>query len=273
MVWHGTPSNIFPVGEHTFPADLEALTALLAAHRADLEETHLVPVSKLLRDERRPDQASPPGITSSEEISCEVLPLRLTHLRRFVDAHGARLAEALGDERVTANTLAHGARRVAFVRALNAPDVIVDHEAAELARVAAAGWKPEVDPYASVPDVLETASIVDVDARTRSGTPLTPDADIADLVLLALQCCLLPDVSSIDAPWIEHLSWVPFPARAADDDAHAIADAVVRVRPAICSEHVDELSFADVRAFPEAASLGPGGALLRVCMAADDEDG
>ncbi|WAS96517.1 hypothetical protein [Nannocystis punicea] len=258
VVWNDHPSGIFPEGEHFFPADRETLAALVAALRGDLAETHLVPVAELLDDleEVRPEQR---------------LPLRLTNLRAFLAAHHSRLVEALGHERVTANTLAHGARRIARLRELHAPDVIVDHDVAELARVGAERWKPQVDPCASLPDVLWTASIVDVDARRVRDIPLVVDADITDLVLLAAQCCIPPDATSLAAPWLEGLDWVSL-SMSEEDDESDLPDDVVRVRPAINTDTVELLAFADVRGVPEAASLARGGALLRVHMVTSELD-
>jgi hypothetical protein len=200
-----------------------------------------------------------------------IRPGGATNLRAFLATHHSRLVEALGHRRVTANTQAHGARRVAQLRELGAPDVIVDHDVAELARVGSARWRPQVDPYASLPDVLGTAGVVDVDARRASGDPLVVDADITDLVLLAAQCCIPPDATSLDAPWVEGLDWVAFPMSEEEEET-GLAKDVVRVRPAINTETAEVLAFADVRGVPEAASLAPGGALLRVHVVASEQD-
>ncbi|MDC0667751.1 hypothetical protein [Nannocystis radixulma] len=257
VVWHDHPSGIFPAGEHFFPADRERLTALVAALRGDLAETHLVSVEKL--------------VSGDEVVPEERMPLRLTNLRAFLATYHSRLVEALGHERVRGNTLAHGARRIAQLRALGALDVIVDGQVAELARIGSEHWQSQIDPWAGVPDVLQTANVVDVDARRENGWPLTVDADITDLVLLAAHCCILPDVTSIDAPWLDELDWVSFPM-SEDEEESGLPEDVVRVRPAIDSETIEVLAFADVRDVPEAGSLAPGGALLRVHVVAGEED-
>ncbi|MCY1057579.1 hypothetical protein [Nannocystis sp. SCPEA4] len=250
VVWHDHPSGIFPAGEHFFPADRERLTALVAALRGDLSETYLVSVAKL--------------VSRDEVVPAERMPLRLTNLRAFLATHHSRLVETLGHERVRANTLAHGARRIAQLRALGALDVIVDGQVAELARIGSENWRPQIDPWAAVPDVLQTANVVDVEARRESGWPLTVDADITDLVLLAAHCCILPDATGIDAPWADELDWVSFPM-SEEEEENGLPEDVVRVRPAIDTEKVEVLAFAE-------ASLAPGGALLRVHIMASEED-
>ena len=246
VVWHGIPSQIFPEGEHCFPADLGRLDSLVEAWRADLDETHLVPVAVLGLEAER--------------------PLRLVQLRAFLATHRARLSAVLVHVVVTANSLAHGASRRATLRAMNAPEVIVEDCAAELARVAAKGWEPAID-LAAGPDAVATASVVDVAYRTEHDEPL---ADIAPLVLLALHCCIETNESSVHPPWLDEVEWTPIPMESESEDP--VPADVVRVRPAVYADTLEELSFADVSGLAAAGAIAPGGALLRIFVTSDDED-
>jgi hypothetical protein len=250
VVWQGFPRGIFPEGDHVFPADLEALTSLVDALRADLVETHLVPVAELGGEGTR--------------------PLRLAHLRAFLETHRARLSAALGHEVVAANARAHGAQRVAVLRELNAPGVLIDDDVAELARVTTEAWAPEVDPFASVPDVLAIADSVDVASRSGHAIALDVDADITPVVLLALHCCIEANASSVQAPRVDDASWMPIPMFAEGEDL--VPEGIVRVQPAIYADTIHELSFADARAFAEASRIAPGGALLRISIVASDDE-
>jgi hypothetical protein len=246
VVWHDHPSGSFPPGDHVFAADLEPATELAAALRADLAETHLVPVAQL--------RAEPP----------EPHPLRLTALQAFLARWGARLDERIGSSGVIANTREHGRRRVAALRALGAPTVVVEREAAELARVSSPAWRPTIVPARLVPDVIGAASLVGAGTHPLDG-PLAIDADVSDLVLLAAACCVSLDAEEVREPWIDVLAdsmaWSSLlDVELADSP---IPEGFVRVRPGVYAHEVEALALADTRHVPHAP---PTGTLLRVVI-------
>jgi len=248
VVWHGRPSGVFPVGEHVFPADIEASTGLVAALRADLAETHFVPLSMLGAERPEP------------------WPFRLAGLRTFLAARSSSLDEVLGGSPVAACSRAHGRALVARLRELGAPRVIVEHEAAELARVTSARWTPTVDLAGLVPDVLGVASLVDADARARLGWPCAVDADIGDLVLLASSCCVPPGAGDVREPWPDELEWTSLLDVKLEEAP--VPEGFVRVRPAVYPDGLEALELADARRSPRARALAPAGALLRVAIPA-----
>jgi len=257
VVWHGHPSGFFPLGDHVFPADLEAVMELAAALRLDLAETHLVPVAQL--------RVEPP----------EPHPLRLSALQSFLARRAARLDALLGSSVVIANTREHGQRRVASLRALGAPAVVVEHEAAELTRVSAADWRPNVALARLAPDVVGAASLVGGGSRGLD-EPLAIDADVSDLVLLAAACCVLPGAEAVGAeavgaeavgaeavvePWIDGLEWSSLLDVELEDSG--VPQGFVRVRPGVYSDAIEALELADARLVPHARSID---ALLRVVI-------
>jgi hypothetical protein len=245
VVWHDHPSGFFPPGDHVFPADLEAVTELVAALRLDLAETHLVPVAQL--------RVEPP----------EPHPLQLSALQAFLARRAARLDALLGSSVVITNTREHGQRRVASLRALGVPAVIVEHEAAELARVSAADWRPRPNVALArlVPDVVGAASLVGGGSRGLD-EPLAIDADVSDLVLLAAACCVLPGAEAgaeaVVAPWIDSLEWRSLLDVELEDSG--VPPGFVRVRPGVYSDAVEAIELADT---PHAHPIG---ALLRVVI-------
>jgi hypothetical protein len=242
VVWHDHPSGSFPPGDHVFPADLEAVTELAAALRLDLAETHLVPFAQLHVEPPEP---------------------RPSALQAFLARRAARLDALLGSSVVIANTRAHGQRRVASLRALGVPAVIVEHEAAELARVSAADWRPNVAFARLVPDVVGAASLVGGGSRGLD-EPLAIDADVSDLVLLAAACCVLPGAEAVDTeaePWIDSLQWSSLLDVELEDSS--VPHGFVRVRPGVYPDAVEALELADTRLLPHARTID---ALLRVVI-------
>ena len=272
VVWHDHPSGFFPPGDHVFPADLEAVTELVAALRLDLAETHLVPIAQL--------RVEPP----------EPHPLRLSALQAFLARRAARLGALLGSSVVIANTREYGQRRVASLRALGVPAVIVEHEAAELARVSSADWRPNVALARLAPDVVGAASLVGGGSRGLD-EPLTIDADVSDLVLLAAACCVLPNAEAVGAeavgaeavgaeavgaeavgaeaigaeaivaPWVDALEWRSLLDVELEDSG--VPPGFVRVRPGVYFDAVEALELADTRRVPRARPIR---ALLRVVI-------
>ena len=262
VVWHDHPSGFFPPGDHVFPADLDAVTELVAALRLDLAETHLVPIAQLRVEPSEPH------------------PLRLSALQAFLARRAARLDALLGSSVVIANTREHGQRRVASLRALGVPAVIVEHQAAELARVSSPDWRPTVALARLAPDVVGAASLV-VGGSRGLDEPLAIDADVSDLVLLAAACCVLPGAEAVGAeavgaeavgaeavgaeaavaPWIDSLEWSSLLDVELEDSG--VPPGFVRVRPGVYSDAVEALELADTRRVPHARPIG---ALLRVVI-------
>jgi len=225
VVWHGQPTGVFPPGEHVYPADLGVAKELLAALHTDFDETYLVSTSMLGSDHPDP------------------WPFRLAGLRAFLQNHASRLDEVLGCPAVVANTREHGRHLVARLRAIGAPKVIVDHQEAELARVSSGQWKPAIDIAELVPDVLGTASVVNVESRTTHGWGLAVEADIGNLILLAASCCVLPGAVEEGESGGDGLEWTSLIE--IDREEVSVPAGFVRVRPGVYPDVVEALEFAE----------------------------
>lgn len=245
VVWHGHPTGVFPPGDHVYPADLDAANELLAALRADFTETHLVSTSMLRSDHPQP------------------WPFRLVGLKAFLKNHAARLDHVLISPAVVANTREHGRHLVARLRELGAPNVIIDHQQAELERVSSILWKPSIDFADLIPDVLGSASIVNVESRTSHGWELAVDADIGNILLLAASCLVLP--GTVDKGELDKLDWTSL--LDIDRVSAPIPPGFVRVRPGVDFGTVEALAFADA-GDDRASANAP--ALLRVVIPNDD---
>jgi hypothetical protein len=181
-------------------------------------------------------------------------------LQTFLARWGPRLDERLGSSRVIANTREHGERRVAALRALGAPAVVVAREAAELARVSSPDWRPRIVPARLVPDVIGAASLVGAGTHPLDG-PLAIDADVSDLVLLAAACCVSVDAEAVREPWLDALTWRSVVDVELDDSP--VPDGFVRVRPGVYPHEVQALALAEVHDVPY---THPIDALLRVVI-------
>lgn len=245
VVWHGHPTGVFPPGDHVYPADLDAANELLAALRADFTETHFVSITMLRSDPPQP------------------WPFRLAGLRTFLESHASSLDEVLNSPAVVANTREHGRLLVARLQELGAPNVIIDHQRAELERVSSIHWKPSVDIADLFPDVLGAASIVNVESRKSLGWESAVDADIGNILLLAASCLVLP--GTVDDCALDEIDWTSL--LDIDRESTTIPPGFVRVRPGVDFGTVEGLAFAN--AGDDRASA-PGPALLRVVIPSDD---
>jgi hypothetical protein len=248
VVWHGHPTGVFPAGEHVYPADLGLAKELLAALHTDFAESYLVSTSVLASNQPHP------------------WPFRLAGLRAFLQNHASRLDEVLSCPTVVANTREHGRHLVARLRALGAPKVIVDHQQAELERVSSAQWKPAVDIANLVPDVLGTASVVNVQARASHGWEAAVEADIGNLILLAASCCVLPGAVDEEESGLDGLEWTSL--LDFDREEAPIPAGSIRVRPGVDFDAVETLEFADAGNYPRACAQAR--TLLRVVVPSDE---
>lgn len=225
VVWHGHPSGVFPAGEHVYPADLGLAKELLAALHTDFAESYLVSTSILASNPPHP------------------WPFRLAGLRAFLQNHASRLDEVLNSPTVVENTREHGRRLVARLRALGAPKVIVDHQEAELEHVSSAQWKPVVDLDELVPDVLGTASLVNVESRASLGWEPAVEADVGDIILLAASCCVVPGAVEESGLVLDGLTWTS--VIEVDREEISVPAGSVRVRPGVYPSTVEALEFAE----------------------------
>lgn len=187
VIWEGEPVRIFPAGEHVFPADAGALRELVDALRADLAQTQYIDVADV-----RAAQA--------QDAIAPTHPLAVPRLLDFLARHRPAFDRRARD-RVVANTRAYGRARLDQLRALNAPDAILDHAVAALARVDDPAWAPTPALASLVPDVVATAAILDLDYRDPD--ELFASADLTALILLAAQACTrdAPAVDEAPAAW------------------------------------------------------------------------
>ncbi|AKU93556.1 hypothetical protein AKJ09_00220 [Labilithrix luteola] len=231
-IWNGLPVRVFPYGSHVFPADLEAVRELGEVLREDLRREHRVAIELIARVQAGTQDSTLAGSLPLPRL-CDFL---LRRRPAFDRAAHRRIAE---------NTLAQGRLRLEELRALNAPDVILDHTSAEIARVAEPGWSPSINPANLLPNVGATLSAIDLDDL--SDEERTLYFDITTLVLLAAQCCTTFDAKALDdAPWLEELAWTRLVDE--DEDVPAPPVDVVQFRGTVYSEHCQRLECAIVPA-------------------------
>src|SRR5262245_19476426 len=120
-VWNGLPVSVFPSGAHVFPADLEALLELASRLCEDLREEHEVDVALVRRIQGE-------GLDPDEDPTL-VRRLSLPGVRGFLSRRRPEFGR-LAHRHVVENTLAHGRARLEQLRALGAPDVIIEHDEA-----------------------------------------------------------------------------------------------------------------------------------------------
>jgi hypothetical protein len=257
-IWDGALLDIFPQGEHVFPANLDALRELVEVLGEDLRETHLVSVEHVARAQRgKFDPTQDPSLAQT---------FSLPRLRDFL-ARRRPSFDRVAHRRIAENTLRYGRARIEQLRSLGTPEVLIEHASAEVTRVDQSGWSPTIDVISLLPSAVATASVVDLESRAPDG--LCVNADITDLVLLAAQCCTSPDANDLaDAEWLDELEWLPLAESELEGEAPIPSDSVC-VRGAVYQERVDRLEFAILP--PDRAALANARALLAVTMPNLDE--
>lgn len=184
VVWRGAVTNVFPPGAHVFPVDLVAIEELANILGEEVGAVHTVPVETLLQGHSEGSR-----------------PFPLVRLLDFL-ARRRPSFDLAARMQVEATSREHGRRRVAELRALGAPEILVATEKAELA-----SWSPAIDLAVLVPDIVSTAALVDPEHRAEG--ELVVDADLTDLILLAAQACTDPAVPSIEEEPLEWRALVP----------------------------------------------------------------
>ncbi|XVV16782.1 hypothetical protein ACQP2X_21115 [Actinoplanes sp. CA-131856] len=247
----GALTGLFPGGEHVFPVGRAEVWALDAAVRAALS------------DHRAAGQATPGFAGALTAYVRERLPaFEVGLLAERVWLTGDALTEvaaalkmpehAVELPKVARTTLVRAAAKIAALRDLGAPEVVVETVRAHAVEAASPGWRPPVDPELLVPDPVEVASHVDVERWP--GHPPVAGADISHLVLLAALCAVGPGVAAIGPAAAASGRWRPVGGEEAEARPGRAGDIVVV--PVIDRETLARLEFAETA----------GGAVLAVTL-------